>query len=49
MRTLHLDLSNYDADAVYRLNAIGSQSNYAELQPHDDASGDPFATPTPRS
>jgi hypothetical protein len=37
-RTLHLDLSGYDPDAVYRLNAIDSAANLASFAPHDAAS-----------
>lgn len=38
LRTLHLDLSGYDPDAIYRLNAIDSAANLASFAPHDDVS-----------
>src|SRR6185369_17548037 len=34
MRSLHLDLSNYDPDATYSINAIGSHSNLLAFAPH---------------
>src|SRR5262245_57915703 len=38
IRRLHFDLSNYDERATYRLTAIGSQSDGAELFPETPAS-----------
>lgn len=40
MRSLHLDLSNYNPDAVYCINAIGSRSNFAAFSPHTDETRD---------
>ena len=34
-RVLHLDLSNYDPDAVYRVHAIGSDHNLGAFRVHD--------------
>jgi hypothetical protein len=37
-RILHLDLSNYDPTAVYRIHAAGSDGNRGAFQVHDDES-----------
>jgi hypothetical protein len=47
MRSLHLDLSNYDPDATYSINAIGSQANLLAFAPHTDETRDRLRANSP--
>jgi hypothetical protein len=46
-RILHLDLSNQDPEAEFRVHAIGSQLNGAAFTPHDNASRDQLRLDAP--